>query len=269
MRFLKKSVILLAGLLAPMAASTPADAGVIPWAYDSVFGYGWGYGGWGYGAPYYGGYGGYGMGYGAYPVSYAPPVYQTNYAPAYGYADYSLSGGTYLADSCCCDPCSTGCGTGGCGTSECGTSVKSAKPEANPTPVDQKVVPKKAPEDQFGPTNSGPGANHRSNINSGVSAPAEEVLPGAENAPAERPDPNSVQPQNPDGLERPAPANDAPGKLNMIPRHESIAIRSVPTTARGPIPAPISVSRIAHIGRIARQPSVPAPAGKSQIAANP
>ncbi len=37
MRTLKKSLLVLAGLFTPALASVPAEAGVIPWVYDSIF----------------------------------------------------------------------------------------------------------------------------------------------------------------------------------------------------------------------------------------
>jgi hypothetical protein len=266
MRTLKKSLLVLAGLLSPALVGARADAGVIPWVYDSVFGYGWGYG---YGGMPYGGYGGYGYG-GGYPVSYAAPAYTTNYAPSYGYADYSL-GGEYLADSSCCDPCSNGCSTGGCATSDCcTTAVQSAKPAApEPTPINQKVTPanpkKDLPVDEFqglGPTR--PGGTDK--VNSGST---EEVLPGDENRPA-RPLPGGqVEPDRPDqGMQTPAPDEGSGVREMMTPRQNNIAVRYLPSTTRTRIAVPSSVNRVVRVDRATREQLVQGQS-KPQLAANP
>jgi len=248
MRFLKKSALWLAAAIAALAYEAPVQAGVIPWVYDAIFGYGTGHG-------YYGGYGmGYGMpsyGYGAYPVSYAPAVYQTNYAPAYGYADYSYMSGAYLADSCCCDPCATGCATG-CGTSDCATSVKSAKPEANPTPVEQSVTPRVPPKDEFRqgePTRNGTGLQNTNGTNGSQVPESEQVLPENENSPAVRPERGRVEPDNPSGFSPPVQEERPPGMLQVIPREDAIAVRYVTPMTRGSVQAPVTVSQIAHISR--------------------
>ena len=69
-----KSLCVLFGLLVPCLGTTSrAEAGVIPWLYDSIFGYGWGGGGYGGGGYSYGsGYGG-----GGYGAGYAAPMYST------------------------------------------------------------------------------------------------------------------------------------------------------------------------------------------------
>lgn len=279
MRTLKKSLLVLAGLLAPSMAHTPADAGVIPWVYDSIFGYGWGYGGMGYGGMPYAGWG-YG---GGYPVTYAAPAYSanygaytTNYGPSYGYSDYSF-GGEYLADNSCCDPCATGgCSTGGCGTSDCCTAVQSAKPEVpgkNPTPVDDKEVTPTVPKDEFGPTNGGIGAGRsgtrdRGLHNTNVPGAVEESLPSRELRPGARPNDLEVPVDPPvDEMQEPDPELER-GKLNMIPRNGHIAVRYVPAITRGPIAVPTSVTRVVRVDRAVREQLVKGQS-KSQLASNP
>lgn len=259
MRTLKKSLLVLAGLFTPALVGAPADAGVIPWVYDSIFGYGWGHG--------YGGmpYGGYGYG-GGYPVSYAAPVYTTNYAPSYGYADYSL-GGSYLADSSCCDPCSNGCSTGGCATSStdcCTTAVQSAKPAApEPTPIEKKVTPK-VPVDQFGPTRggAGPGALERTN-----SGEVDESLPETERRPAGRPG-GAVAPDDPAEMKEPAPDEGSGVKETRTRRQNNIAVRYAPSTTRTRITVPSSVNRVVRVDRATREQLVQGQS-KPQLAANP
>ena len=97
--FSLKSLCLLAGFVVPcLGTSSQAEAGVIPWLYNSIFGYGWGhnYGGYGGGVPYSVGYGsmGYGSGYGYSAASYP------TYAPAYSNFGYGAA------------PSSCGCSTG-------------------------------------------------------------------------------------------------------------------------------------------------------------
>lgn len=257
MRTLKKSLLVLAGLFTPALASVPADAGVIPWVYDSIFGYGWGYG---YGGMPYGGYGG--AGYGGYPVSYAAPVYTTNYGPGYGYS---------VADSCCCDPCSTGCSTGTVASDCCTTAVQSAKPAApEPTPVVTPVTPR-VPVDEFGrPTRPGTGAAGTGAVGTDRANPNvnEEALPETERTPAERRAPGPVAPDDPD-MRAPAPDDGAQGGRELkAPSDSRIAVRYVPTPTRSRIAVPSSVNRVVRIDRATREQLVQGPS-KPQLAANP
>ena len=116
---------LLTGLLLSISPLNTSEAGLIPWAYNAVFGYGpvypyanpgWGYGG-GWGAPYYGA-----------PSYYSAPIQSFPSTSFYGggFATYSgYSPG--IADPCCnpcgtCDPCGCDpCGAGGCPGGICGT----------------------------------------------------------------------------------------------------------------------------------------------------
>ena len=133
-----KSLCLVAGFIVPcLGTASRSEAGIIPWVYDSIFGYGWGGGGYGMG------YGG-GYAYSAPYSGYAAPVgYTTNYGGDYG--------GWSVADNCCCSPCVDSCG-GGCGPGGCApaTSIESAKPAVapkEPTPADTR--PRTAPVDNF------------------------------------------------------------------------------------------------------------------------
>lgn len=130
--------------------TTPVQAGIIPWTYNAIFGYGPIFGG-----GYHGGYGG--MGYGAAPymgMPYAAPMdaYPATSMPSVSYypplgAYPMLSGSPGLSlGGCGCDPCanpcgscfSSGCspcGTGGCASGNCGTSYTPATttpPSASP-----------------------------------------------------------------------------------------------------------------------------------------
>lgn len=265
MRSLKKSLCVLAALLAPLGTHQTAKAGIIPWAYDSIFGYGWGHG---YGMPYGGGYGGWGYGgygaYNSYPVSYAPAPYTTNYAPAYGYETYY---GPSLADSCCCDPCSTGCSSGGCSTGGCETTTKSEK---QPTPVDsgKKEKPKNAPVDEFLPPQDG---TQPAGVGTGTGTGAGRARPGVEESlPAEERIP--VRPMEGVGtpneeMERPAPGE--PGVRDLfLPRDQTIAVRNRMNLVRKKIAMPASTDRVVRVDRAVREQLVKAPT-RSQVAANP
>ncbi len=123
-----KSLCLLAGFVVPcLGTSSQAEAGVIPWLYNSIFGYGWGNnygGGYGGGVPYSVGYGsmGYGGGYGYSGASYP------SYAPAY-------SGYSGAPSSC------------GCSTGISAAPVMSAPTYSNPTPANSAPANEEPPTD--------------------------------------------------------------------------------------------------------------------------
>lgn len=146
----QKLVVALTGLLC-LGAGVPAEAGLIPWAYNAVFGTGPVYGGYAYGyaPPAYG----YGAAYS--PVwtqsSYYSPAWSTytvGYAPAFSYASYGIGIANYgYATPCCscapcsCDPCGgVGCSGGDCSTGNCGAGytpdIKNG-PTPEPTPTHQ------------------------------------------------------------------------------------------------------------------------------------
>lgn len=301
-----KSLCVLAGFLVPcLGTLTRAEAGVIPWLYDSIFGYGWGGGGYGggYGGgmPYSAGYGGYGYGgygYGSgmsyatpntsssgcctpsYSTpSYSAPVistptaptdeqYKLNYGPSLGYYDSGYSGYSYAvgygptyssgSDNCCvpCSPCSTG---------DCGTSIESAKPAANPTPIDSTIPntkkPKGLPGDNFGPTrNGGTGAGAREPVNGGDALPLDQVKP------ARKLNDGSVEP---DDLKTPVEEEAPPGgTLMYAPTDRNIAVRYLTQTKRSRIAIPMSAVRVVRVDRSLREQLVHADP-KPQLASNP
>jgi hypothetical protein len=118
-----KSLCLLAGFLVPCLGTTSrAEAGVIPWLYNSIFGYGWGhnYGGYGGGVPYTAGYGSMGYGYGGYGSA----AYMPAYAPAYSNYGYSS-----VPNSC------------GCSTGLSSAPVMPTPTFATPTPAPSNAEP--------------------------------------------------------------------------------------------------------------------------------
>ncbi len=147
-----KSVCVLVGFLVPCCGLTArSEAGVIPWIYDSIFGYGWGgssygggHGGYGGGMPYSAGYGGWGYGGG----------YGSSYAPAYSYS--GLSYGMPASGSSCCGTASYALPSTGTGC--CGTPTYAAP--ASPVPVistPATTVPNSPPTDgqynlRYGPS---------------------------------------------------------------------------------------------------------------------
>ena len=271
-----KSLCLLCGFLVPcLGTAAPTQAGVIPWLYDSIFGYGWGGsgygGGYGGGMPYSAGYnGGYGSGMSYSPVysapAYSAPMmsspaapadgfYQSHYGPSLGYYDGGYSSG-YVADSsCCCTPCSSG---------DCATSIQSGKPEPAPTPADEALpVPTKVnpalPKDDHGPA-GGTGARGRV-------PPSEEALPtsrpprpmGGVGDPTDLKEPKEYEPG----------ADPEPGtQLNFQPGDRSIAVRYTPIPKRSRVVIPQSASRVVRIDRTVREQPVHV-LPKPQLASNP
>lgn len=262
-----KSLCVLFGFLVPcVGATTPADAGVIPWLYDSIFGYGWGGGGgYGGGMPYGANYGGgYGMGYAApqysAPVYSAPtmssPVaptdgtYNSLYGPSLGYYDSGYGYGGSSGN--CCNPCSP------CSTGNCATPVESGKVAPNPTRADEVVPvvprPRTLPPDEFGPTNPGRGLQ-----GTGVRQPelnGGEALPETERRPIRRPPNGGVQPMVPPAEADPYPGDDAPPAGNLMqiaPSDRNVAVRYVPTTQRSLVVIPRSTARVVRIDRATRE----------------
>ena len=102
-----------------------SDAGVIPWAYDAVFGP-VGSMQRSYYTPYYAGYSGY------TGASYQPAAYSTGYATN---GCSSCQQSSYYAsayDSCGCSPCGSNCSSGGCASGNCA----SGNCTANSVPTD-------------------------------------------------------------------------------------------------------------------------------------
>lgn len=201
------------------AWAAPADAGVIPWVYNAIFGparngpYGAMYGGGAYYGPRYYGrtyarYGGFdgGCGYGGCGT----PAYGYSYGASYGvpvYGGYDLGCGS--CGTCgSYGGCSTGtCGGGGCGTSyyaggygtpvygmvgNCGVGCGVGGACAPNVGVGLQPVPQSAPAPGAYPAGAAPAAN-----------PGFAPAPGAGAAP---------QTYDPNGMNMPAGSNrTAPG----------------------------------------------------------
>lgn len=228
-----------------LGAPARSEAGVIPWMYDAIFGYGHHSGGWG------GGYGG-GAAYGGYTTGYAP-----FYTASYGGASYG--GGSYGGGNCCgsttsyapwtgyasgsygdgcCSPCGTGgcnpCGAGacgnGCGTScdpgcgndcpggNCGTSSgTSAVPSRpsdqgagqNPTYAPPTTNDRTPPRDQFGPADQ-----NRGGLGTGSSVPTTGGFGTPAGGPPVEPNANSAP-----GFAPAEPAAPRPVRRNEDSRH--------------------------------------------------
>lgn len=275
-----KSLCVLFGFLVPcLGMSTRAEAGVIPWLYDSIFGYGWG-GGHGGGMHYGAGYGGgYGMGYStpmysapvySAPVMSAPvaPVdgtYNAHYGPSVGYYDYGYAyGSSNVVDSgSCCSPCSA------CPTGDCATSIESAKPAPQPTPVEKTtpVIPKKRnlPLDQFDRSRDDTGAGGIGNPNGGVPN-GDEALPETERRPIRRPVDGAVEPMVPPAEAEPAPLGtevQAP-----VSHDHNITVRYVPAPQRSLVAIPRSTARVVRVDRATRE-QLSRTEPKPQLASNP
>ncbi|MCA9080095.1 MAG: hypothetical protein KDA58_06020 [Planctomycetaceae bacterium] len=162
-------------LLLTAACSLPtasAQAGVIPWVYDAIFGYH----GPAWGGRYMGGYPAYGWGgYGGYASYGYAPSYSVGYGYAPGYvggygasagcggcgtgysvsANYGWSGyGCGCATPCGCSPCSGGCSTGDCGvTNYAPAATDDPQPTTSGTPSTFRK--KELPTDEFTPVTPG------------------------------------------------------------------------------------------------------------------
>ena len=204
------------GLLAVTTTAT-AEAGIIPWTYNAIFGpvgstfaarptYG-------YGANYGASYGGnaccgttanyYSAGYAPYTTNYG---YTTSYTPYYaGYAPYTAGYSAYGCNNCgTCNSCNNGCNTCGygcatnccnnCASGDCGTGLTPAagtttNPTNNnsPTPTTtfkstEPTVNPKAGENTNNNSNSNPNYEP-SNNDSGFEMPEREKKTEDNNAP--------------------------------------------------------------------------------------
>ncbi|WP_437202385.1 hypothetical protein [Planctomicrobium sp. SH664] len=166
---LLKRALLLSVVLAGPSMPATSEAGIIPWTYNAIFGYGpiFGggyYGGYGYGAaPYYNA--GYPSTIG-YPAS--PGTISSYYAPwNMGYGGYAYSAGYGPAcgcNPCGCDPCGSGCnacGTGDCATGNCpggncATGNCGATYSPSTTPVPDPNLSKPRQEEEITPRQSPP-----------------------------------------------------------------------------------------------------------------
>lgn len=208
-----------------------ADAGVIPWVYNSIFGYG----------PMYGGYG---PAYPTHTAGYAPAAYgyspyatwgtgySLGYAPNFsagfaspysvGYTPYSTYYGGSL-DGCGCNPCGcSNCGSLGCSNcsnGDCSTNYGPANTDGvDPTPADKDkdlpkddfegkdrpytTIPKKAPD---APAWSGSNPSGTAGDTSGAAGVGETLgTPGNFSTP-------KPAPGEPGGIESTIPKIDRPG----------------------------------------------------------
>ena len=246
-----------------------AQAGLIPWSYNAIFGYGpafpgyrYGYGAGyapmaGYGYPVTANYGypvttNYGYpGYSIPATSYYGPV--TGAYDAYGY-DYGY-GGTECCNPCpsACDPCGSGnCASGNCGAgynpdtqpSDIGNSPNPT--EAQPEPVTPDVTPPtyrdNAPPDNFVP------ATPREN---------DSTIPGnGSSSPGSRS--NSTIPDN-DRSNSTIPPRGSGSNGNNAPDFDDF---SMPNTERSPAPLEPSGSTIPKGNN--RPEGTPAPGGNSE-----
>jgi len=149
-----RSVLMLCAVLGGVSSASSLQAGLIPWAYNSVFGYGPVFPGrYGY-APAYGYGNGIAMGPTAMPVSsyYGPSDWGWGGFAGYGY------GGSGNCNPCGgCSPCGNSCDPcgGGCSNcaDQCGSSYAPA-PQNNSPSEPTPASPKPAP-----PANPNPPAN--------------------------------------------------------------------------------------------------------------
>lgn len=126
---LAKFAFVLASVLGSSCPSA-SEAGVIPWAYDAIFGPVGSLRGSNY-TPYYAGYSGY------TGASYQPAAY------SYGYATNGCSScqqSSYYASTyngCGCSPCGSACSSGGCASGNCasGNCTANSIPTDGLTPV--------------------------------------------------------------------------------------------------------------------------------------
>ena len=126
---LAKFAFVLASVLGASCPSA-SEAGVIPWAYDAVFGPVGSLRGSNY-TPYYAGYSGY------TGASYQPAAYSTGYATN---GCSSCQQSSYYAsayDSCGCSPCGSNCSSGGCASGNCasGNCTTNSVPTDGLSPV--------------------------------------------------------------------------------------------------------------------------------------
>lgn len=150
--------VIALGVIPNLSAPASVEAGVIPWTYNAIFGYGpvfpqrYGYPP-GYVAmsPASGGWAGYGPGYYGSSMAWRPAAtpMTVSYGPSY-YGGGVVYGGGCGCDPCAvssCDPCGGGCATGNCSTSGVNYSpapVSEEKEEAEVTPTFKPTNPEKS-----------------------------------------------------------------------------------------------------------------------------
>lgn len=250
--------VLLASLLAGGTATSSVEAGVIPWTYNAIFGYGpifpqrhglppgyisgpvtgpmqpWGgyattgtagYGGWGSPAPQVVGYTPYSSGFSSAPVT-------SYYGPSY--FSGSVLGGDCGCNPCavnCCDPCGNGCATGDCSVSG---SASTYSPEPSSSDSEGEVVPtfKPTPQREKSPND-----------------PNDEFVP-IERRERDYPPPRS---SIPDGSTPDSSRSTAPNVIDLLPEDE-------PVIPMSPIERPMNPA-----GGFGTEPGTSAPNGRSTI----
>ena len=185
-----------------LGSGSSADAGLIPWSYNALFGYGPAY-------PQYAYYGGYGYGYDAGPVTYSASYggYTSSCCGQavtyYGPAPAGCCGSCNSCGSCgSCGTCATGncgscstCGTnyggdcstcGGAGCSNCAPSTSGSnltpQPDNGPKPTLADPPRRPGETDQFNPAAGTGGRNPMGNPYGGQNTappPAGNYNPGA------------------------------------------------------------------------------------------
>ncbi|WP_437221697.1 hypothetical protein SH661x_002435 [Planctomicrobium sp. SH661] len=160
-----RNLFLIAVMALGGGMTSSADAGIIPWTYNAVFGTTPMYGGYAYGAPAYG-----------YSAAYAPAftttsyysprwtTYTAGYVPAFSYSSYGAGFANYgyaaPCAPCGCNPCSCAsgscgdcvsgncasgnCASGNCASGNCGAGYA---PDINngPTPEPTRAAPSNPP----------------------------------------------------------------------------------------------------------------------------
>ncbi|HWL07155.1 MAG TPA: hypothetical protein VNQ76_01965 [Planctomicrobium sp.] len=259
-RFLSKLWI-HACLMGALSVSTTAQAGLIPWSYNAIFGYG----------PvfpnrYYAGapmspYGSGGMTYAAgYPGTFSGGVPVTSYYGSSdwgwgGFAQQGFSGQGFSGDGCnpcrpVCNPCGpvcNPCGNGSCADGNCGNACESGYSPS----IQNGPTPEPTPADRNPPKTSPPPANPPAPRNE---PPLDEFRPaptGNDNRPIS---PNSTIPRGPapdnfgggnSGFGNPEinnpgmnpPANNVPSSIPPINPNLGTPSSTVPSTIPGMNPA--------------------------------
>ena len=166
-----RNLMVAAMLLTGIAIPSSAQAGLIPWAYNAIFGPSQMYG---YGAPGYG----YSVGYPRTMTmsSYYSPAwgaYTAGYAPSFGYDAFGGGLGTYGYASPCapcgCNPCGTcagGCASGNCINGNCingncasGNCGAGYAPDIQNGPTPEPTQANPNPPEAKPPVNSNPPVN--------------------------------------------------------------------------------------------------------------
>lgn len=261
-------VLLTCGVTLGTSDVRPVQAGVIPWTYNAIFGYGPMFPRrYGYTAGYAPGYGmpgmwgaGYGYGYQSSPLAYSAPV-TTYYGPSYygGGSVYDMSSacGCNPCATSACSPCGSGCATGDCSTtggnyspspvaedrndSEITPTFKPTTPNENNTPdPNDDFVPVERREDDFirPRENNTPGDNRSTIPGAGSTIPGNNsTIPDTSRSTI--PDSRSTIPGNPANGSSTIPGEAGPAPMSPIDRPmapEFNGSSTIPGGSRSTIP---------------------------------